>query len=661
MSSNILEQPITRTIKRKLLVCLDNLRKQPYFKPFKDPIDPVKNQCFDYFEVIKKPIDLHTIVSKLNKDTYKTLLEFYEDVMLIFSNCRCYNTAPYCSPLLECCDLAERKFRDEWSKLGFSNSEELLDVTVDDTSALDESSSIVSFTSNKKIKIAKNSYRPSGNVFFNTNRREEINNKQRSAKSDAHTENSDISGQSTKKPRNNYTKNCTEDWKIECMKILDLMRKDSFSFLFENPVLESTELNDETKSKYREVVAECMDYRTIEIRLLNNVKKRQKKVVSNKETISSPGKFEKLMRLVYVNCMTFNPPTGDCKWIYDAGKNSMQKFSSLCNRSTLFNKKVSSCNEKSNNSYKLGSEDNITIKEPHKCGGALRVVSVRSKISSITKNKIISKWNKFSMEWRQKILTQNKDRKFCNYENLNNIENVTMVMENCKFDMDKINFSINNLRSMNNSKKCSITCDVFSGDYIGIYADDINANMSPNIKFIATKSNEQSIMISNGKCLRKGNYYYTSTTIYIPVLYMENVKSDWQKAIMIEDFLLNSNLSVNCKTCIFYSTHVNDINDISSQCVNQINLTAISFDEEVDGHLIELDLSIKSDSEIFPEVYIDYLDEINLDILNVLEKVKVNFNVGNNSNIDFKVHIRSKKYDLLPFKYLIPIYEKIFR
>ncbi|OII71341.1 bromodomain-containing protein [Cryptosporidium andersoni] len=656
MSSDILEQPITRTIKRKLLVCLDNLRKQPYFKPFKDPIDPVKNQCPDYFEVIKKPIDLHTIVSKLNKDTYRTLLEFYEDVMLIFSNCRCYNTAPYCSPLLEYCYLAERKFRDEWSKLGFSNSGEFLDVTVDDTSALDESSSIVSFTSNKRIKIAKNSYRPSGDVFSNTNRREEVNNKQRAAKSDAHTENSDISRQSTKKPRNNHTKNCTEDWRIECMKILDLMRKDSSSFLFENPVLESTELNDETKSKYREVVTECMDYKTIEARLLNNVKRRQKKPISNKETINSPEEFEKLVRLVYMNCMTFNPPTGECKWIYDAGKNSMQKFLSLCNRSPLFNKNISNCNEKLNNSYKLGSED-ITIKEPHKCGGALRVVSVRTKISSITKNKIISKWNKFSMEWRQKILTQNKDRKFCNNENLNNIDDITTVIENCKSDMDRINFSINNLKLMNNTKECSITCDIFSEDYMSIYADDINGNMSANIKFIATKPNEQST-ISAGKCLRKGSYYYTSTTIYIPVLYMGNVKSDWQKAIIIEDLLLNSNLPVNYGTCIFYSTQISDINDVSSQCVNQINLVAISLDKEIE-YFIELDLFIKSDSEIFPEIYIDYSDKINFDILNVLKKVKINFNIGNNSNINFKVHLSSKKHDFLPLKYLISLYEKI--
>ena len=41
----------------------------------------------DYYEVIKKPMDLSTVQKNMDNDIYKTKDEFADDVRLIFSNC----------------------------------------------------------------------------------------------------------------------------------------------------------------------------------------------------------------------------------------------------------------------------------------------------------------------------------------------------------------------------------------------------------------------------------------------------------------------------------------------------------------------------------------------------------------------------------------------
>ena len=44
----------------------------------------------DYYEIISNPVDLQTIESRLK--SYKNFDEFEEDIMLIFSNCKTYNS-----------------------------------------------------------------------------------------------------------------------------------------------------------------------------------------------------------------------------------------------------------------------------------------------------------------------------------------------------------------------------------------------------------------------------------------------------------------------------------------------------------------------------------------------------------------------------------------
>ncbi|OZJ04517.1 hypothetical protein BZG36_02242 [Bifiguratus adelaidae] len=58
---------------------------------FANPVDPVALNIPNYFDVIKNPMDLLTVKSKLDKGQYETPQAFYDDVKLIFQNCYTYN------------------------------------------------------------------------------------------------------------------------------------------------------------------------------------------------------------------------------------------------------------------------------------------------------------------------------------------------------------------------------------------------------------------------------------------------------------------------------------------------------------------------------------------------------------------------------------------
>ena len=59
--------------------------------PFRIPVDPVSLNIPDYFTVIKHPMDLGTIRSRLRNGEYSSPLDFAADVRLTFSNSMAYN------------------------------------------------------------------------------------------------------------------------------------------------------------------------------------------------------------------------------------------------------------------------------------------------------------------------------------------------------------------------------------------------------------------------------------------------------------------------------------------------------------------------------------------------------------------------------------------
>ncbi|KAG7170458.1 Nucleosome-remodeling factor subunit NURF301-like [Homarus americanus] len=65
--------------------------------PFLEPVDP--SEVPDYYKVVKEPMDLKTVESRVEEKAYQRLAQFIGDVMLVFDNCRLYNppNSSFCS------------------------------------------------------------------------------------------------------------------------------------------------------------------------------------------------------------------------------------------------------------------------------------------------------------------------------------------------------------------------------------------------------------------------------------------------------------------------------------------------------------------------------------------------------------------------------------
>lgn len=70
---------------------LERLMKHKHGWVFNTPVDPVALGLRDYLEIIKHPMDLGTVKSRLDNNWYKYPKEFAEDVRLTFNNAMTYN------------------------------------------------------------------------------------------------------------------------------------------------------------------------------------------------------------------------------------------------------------------------------------------------------------------------------------------------------------------------------------------------------------------------------------------------------------------------------------------------------------------------------------------------------------------------------------------
>ncbi|CAG5124971.1 unnamed protein product, partial [Candidula unifasciata] len=66
-------------------------KHQAYAWPFLKPVDAEGLGLHDYYDIIKKPMDLATVKKKMETREYRAISEFAEDVRQIFHNCYRYN------------------------------------------------------------------------------------------------------------------------------------------------------------------------------------------------------------------------------------------------------------------------------------------------------------------------------------------------------------------------------------------------------------------------------------------------------------------------------------------------------------------------------------------------------------------------------------------
>jgi hypothetical protein len=81
--------------------------------PFRNPVDPVSDNVPNYFDVVKRPMDLRTIKGKMDRGEYTTAAEFESDIRLICQNCYEYWTEND-KPFKDCLDF-EDYFNKQWN------------------------------------------------------------------------------------------------------------------------------------------------------------------------------------------------------------------------------------------------------------------------------------------------------------------------------------------------------------------------------------------------------------------------------------------------------------------------------------------------------------------------------------------------------------------
>ena len=93
-----------------LLQLLSALQNSSQAWPFLQPVNG--EEVHDYYDVIKEPMDLSTMESKLDKDQYEKVDDFVRDVLLLVRNCKRYNaeTTPYAKA-------ANRLEKEMWKKI----------------------------------------------------------------------------------------------------------------------------------------------------------------------------------------------------------------------------------------------------------------------------------------------------------------------------------------------------------------------------------------------------------------------------------------------------------------------------------------------------------------------------------------------------------------
>jgi len=102
-------------LKTKCLEVLKVLQAHQHGWVFNSPVDPVELGLPDYFEVIKKPMDLGTIRKKLENGVYHSLTEFEDHVHLTFDNAMAYN--PQGSVVYNMAEEMKQKFTGDFEVL----------------------------------------------------------------------------------------------------------------------------------------------------------------------------------------------------------------------------------------------------------------------------------------------------------------------------------------------------------------------------------------------------------------------------------------------------------------------------------------------------------------------------------------------------------------
>eukprot|EP00282_Hemiselmis_andersenii_P026421 CAMPEP_0172010114 /NCGR_PEP_ID=MMETSP1041-20130122/7555_1 /TAXON_ID=464988 /ORGANISM="Hemiselmis andersenii, Strain CCMP439" /LENGTH=122 /DNA_ID=CAMNT_0012664449 /DNA_START=19 /DNA_END=383 /DNA_ORIENTATION=+ len=78
---------------KKCMAVLKAVKAHKHGWIFSEPVDPIKLQIPDYFDVIQRPMDLGTIKTNMENNKITSPEQFKEDMMTTFQNAMRYNPA----------------------------------------------------------------------------------------------------------------------------------------------------------------------------------------------------------------------------------------------------------------------------------------------------------------------------------------------------------------------------------------------------------------------------------------------------------------------------------------------------------------------------------------------------------------------------------------
>lgn len=101
---------------QEVIKIVEKIRKNAKSEHFRNPVDPIRLKIPDYFNVIKRPMDIGTVLKKLRSKPmgYTAPSEVADDVRQIWINCRTYNGEQH--PVTISANACSEVFEKSWGQ-----------------------------------------------------------------------------------------------------------------------------------------------------------------------------------------------------------------------------------------------------------------------------------------------------------------------------------------------------------------------------------------------------------------------------------------------------------------------------------------------------------------------------------------------------------------
>ena len=114
INTHRLKQAIKKEDVAKLKSVIQQVWDHQLSHEFRHPVNWRELGLEDYPQIIKKPMDLSTVKRNLSKSAYKTYEDFFNDIQLIWDNCKTYNMAE--SEIYKYAEELEKKYKSVKAK-----------------------------------------------------------------------------------------------------------------------------------------------------------------------------------------------------------------------------------------------------------------------------------------------------------------------------------------------------------------------------------------------------------------------------------------------------------------------------------------------------------------------------------------------------------------